>query len=1681
MAENRSFTERWTEEIRRTADRRKLSRTERKLLPSVGRDGMLCPVVDQEAHNWILGLLVTRDARKPSEVYRQHLSGLMEVCVPKELREEFYYALDEMNRFQMTNGLYRRSLRSESYTPFIDAGVRLLWAYARLRCYGTDLADVLLGNVPPEIGKDCRDEHFCYAGMLAAQIDRGNTKTIEAVRAVLQGEQNTLMISYELIRGIVMSRSEQLYKELGEFLLAARLQEGVRQAVCETMDAGRAEAFLSLFQVIEEHDLIRYSSVKRAVSTWIGVYETGSMERISPKLVRLMGQCLRDPKVCDEQLASEDSVGICCALWAKGFYDAEAAVQAIRDLTEHGTKNQILIASYYMGSLQSTQLRQKAAKKVWFAYPGDLEVAAAYLVYVLGGDALDLMGSLMDYSSSGCYRYGYAPSYDKGTAPKMMTAEKLQMTRDEVFRSYELLKEMLGRLPKKGIELHPCMLPSYYRVRLTRSELAASMCLLAWVLQEDALLDEAAGVIGLIGNGRHLAARLLLHRPASDIRRAVLFDLLKNPEENTRNTACRLVERLSITKEEFQKIESLMRYKKGRPQTLKLLKRQEPAELRACIGRLLEEKSEESHMGALELSLHLKKQNPGEYQKLVPVLEAFDQPTEKEQLLLQELIDREDQVQKLLNTPGYGFYNTKKEWVIPEVRVDTAEAKELFRYGEEACILVLQRLDQLIGEHKEEEYRDFRGEELLLGVKLIRNPYSKDPAQDLPLWELWTDFYEREIQTPELLLEVCLYQQCLYREKEYRSIRGLCREVFGRVPYERLVQGQTYPEQIRTVTEALFEHYVPEELKGHWGLTGSARLQEVLEGPMRAYMAEQKTKPWRSQGQVLTKHMDAPIFRELTRWLSFAPGEQFASAFALRFRMRPEISDCVQAYARGIWGKDLLYKACFTYWKPEELVCAVSTAESRTGISRWYVNGQAVYRFFGAGRVPEKGGQFRFDLMDPEAPERKIAHKLYEELIPFILRVELHRGEQETAVSSWASEIQVLYGADTLVRILTALGREPLKRTYGFNFRGTDRQTVLCHLLRVCHPGEGETAADLGRALKGSGITRKRLAETAMYARQWIPLLEEYLGIPGFESGCYYFMAHTSEGIPDEVMSVISRYTPLTQSELYDGAFDVAWFRETYEKLGEKDFRLLYDAAKYSAIGSAHARARKYADAALGNTTFEALSAAIREKRNKDLLMSLPLLPLAEEQEEREHQLLWRYQLIQEYGKESRQFGAQRRASERRAAETALRNLSINAGFSDVTRLKLRMEGRLQEEAADCLKWQQVEDVMVRVLVDETGKSSLECQKDGKSLKSIPAKYKKQEPVVRCQQVHKRLKEQYQRTRQMFEQAMEDGTVFEAWELLKLMDHPVIRPILSALVFLREEAPGGLGFLEEAGLRDWSGQITPAAPRTRLLVAHPWDLRQDGHWAEYQKALFERKIRQPFRQVFRELYVKLPEELEKRESRLFAGHQIQPGKAAAVLRDRRWSVDRECGLLKIYYKENIAVILYALADWYSPGDMEAPTLEAVVFYDRKTWEELAIGQIPDRIYSEVMRDADLAVSTAYVGGVDPEAGHSTVEMRRGIIEGNLALFGITNVRLKENHALIDGTYGQYTVHLGSGVIHQTGNAMLNVLPVHSQQRGRIFLPFVDEDPKTAEILSKILMFAEDEKIRDPAVIRQIRT
>ena len=410
-------------------------------------------------------------------------------------------------------------------------------------------------------------------------------------------------------------------------------------------------------------------------------------------------------------------------------------------------------------------------------------------------------------------------------------------------------------------------------------------------------------------------------------------------------------------------------------------------------------------------------------------------------------------------------------------------------------------------------------------------------------------------------------------------------------------------------------------------------------------------------------------------------------------------------------------------------------------------------------------------------------------------------------------------------------------------------------------------------------------------------------------------------------------------------------------------------------------------------------------------------------------------------------------------------------------RLTLRMESKLAEDSRELFEDKQIGEWFFRLEIDDQGSASILCTKEGKALKSVPAKAKKDPHVVRLQDMKKQLTEQYRRTRRMFEEAMEDCAEFTLAEMRHLWENRVVAPIVSKLVF---KSGDHLGFFDGVNLTDLDGAVLVTDARAVLQIAHPVHLYASGRWPAFQKHLYDRKLAQPFRQVFRELYVKTADELGTIHSLRYAGNQIQPKKATACLKQRRWVADIEAGLQKVYYRENIVATIYALADWFTPADIEAPTLEYVAFYHRRTGEPLKIDEIPDVIFSEVMRDVDLAVSVAHVGGVDPVASHSTVEMRAAILEFTLPLLRLVNVRIQGSHAFIEGKLAEYSVHLGSGTVHQIGGAMLNVLAVHSQHRGRIFLPFVDDDPKTAEIISKVILFSEDRKLKDPTILSQIK-
>jgi hypothetical protein len=92
-----------------------------------------------------------------------------------------------------------------------------------------------------------------------------------------------------------------------------------------------------------------------------------------------------------------------------------------------------------------------------------------------------------------------------------------------------------------------------------------------------------------------------------------------------------------------------------------------------------------------------------------------------------------------------------------------------------------------------------------------------------------------------------------------------------------------------------------------------------------------------------------------------------------------------------------------------------------------------------------------------------------------------------------------------------------------------------------------------------------------------------------------------------------------------------------------------------------------------------------------------------------------------------------------------------------------------------------------------------------------------------------------------------------------------------------------------------------------------------------------------------------------------------------------------------------------------------------------------------------------------------------------MIEAALAL----TARRKSSATRIEVVLSASSVHLGSAVVHRQPGGLVCIVLVYTQHRGWIFLPFTVDDPRTAEVISKVLLLARDKGIKDPTILEQI--
>ena len=1491
--------------------------------------------------------------------------------------------------------------------------------------------------------------------LFAAAIDAGG-KEGEAVFEILcasaRGEHPVGAMGRHVSRALLAASRPEGWALMERMLIAAQRQEGLRQVILETIDEAHPDAYRRMLRLILDRDLLRFSAAVRAADTWFGAgwstADIGAIRRALEMVLRFLEQ----PRAREDAIHGPDPEALYFALWAGAFEDAIAAGKTAAALLDDEIPERRFAAAHFL-----SQLGLISSKKS--------------LLPALSDPDLHVAVSAMQ-------------AFLVGAHEKIVDMDL-----------FERLEQLIPRLPAKDVDLKPVIWP-WLTLRAARSA-AAGMLLRYLGKRPPQRLLPYLSMMEV--DDRIQVAKKLSELPAKEdgaIRQS-LFALVGDPAAPVREEALNGLARATVTEEEAVSLERLLTRKSGdlRRGIIKLLLNGDDSAALASADRLVASSIEAQRSAGLETLRELVdsgravdacRERARKWRADRPALD------EAEETLLRTLLAEEREAPTLENALGL---------LDPALQTKPVPPRKITgrKMVTEPPLACLNSLDDLIHKHREEPLESKLGDgaqiELLGNAEWrFARPNPRVPLEEdlprLPFRELWDEWWAvrgRDLRDPDGL-ELIRALQPFHAPQRYRPgvgsmilpagrsdtfmdltratlrYRNVTHQVLnwlvrihppsGAVDFLLDAIETTFASytavQERAAAPAFSLAALSQKLMGF--VTGGAR--DSL-GDARAVEPGWQTSEWALSWLELARE-----FRE------FRPDEWQPAQHARLWRLLRWLEAGASSGTREAELDEIL--AAHRSGAATEM----DLIEHLLGPRKANDSGWSSLRNF--GQLGQLTGRKIHPLMVEFAVLRDIVALCRER----ILEVELERGDLPTAASSPALALRYIEGMETLFRLIGALGKTSFVRGYVY---GLDKAAVFSRLIRSTFPGEGDTP-ELFAPRFAVKISERRLIELGVYAPQWAGHVESALGWPGFAEAVWWVHAHTKDSqwsvdaeIRETWTAQVSDRTPLSAQSLLDGAVDVAWFHRAFKAMGQDRWAKLDMAAKYASGGGGHKRAQLFADAIHGNISRQDLMERIRVRRNQDAVRALGLLPLEPGRED----VLERYKLIQEFARTSNQFGSMRQASEKLAASIALQNLARTAGYPDPARLEWAMEAEAVADLAAGPVRVQSGGVEVTLSLNAMGAPGLGASRAGKLIKTIPPAVKKDPAVAQLQSRKKEIERQASRMRHSLEEAMCRGDRFTGRELITLCAHPVLAPMLRSLALMSESA-AGYPVDGGAALETLEGKLVSLEPDSAFRIAHPHDLLLTGEWDRWQRDCFNHERVQPFKQVFRELYVLTDaEKTEGISSSRYAGHQVNPRQALALFGARGWISHPEEGIRRTFHSEGVAAWITFQEGFFTPTEVEGLTLEAAAFSRPGEWTPLALSTIPPRVFSEAMRDLDLVVSVAHQGGVDPEATASTTEMREALIRESCRLLKIENVRLKAPHALVDGRLGTYSIHLGSGVVHRQPGGSICLAPVHSQHRGRLFLPFADDDPRTAEVLSKVVLLSRDHEIKDPTILEQV--
>lgn len=1429
-------------------------------------------------------------------------------------------------------------IRSNHLSFYLEDAMNILRDFLALQASGLS-DDDLLAQPRDESEQRFKEKAFSSAWW-AAKILAKDTQVIQYLKSAISDERRAAALTDEHFRAIAMGNNRELLEMEAKLLLLPQLPDDIRKRMLGTMVQGRVDFFLHLYKVIRRNNLIRFPSVKKAITIWIGLDKRGLNVEITDILVNHLDTLLEKTNVRVSAILGSEGIGLYLALWATGFYGVEKLDAFGESIIRKGQRNRMEILFFYLQIVGWEELECRLAVlglPLWHKEP--LILAIFFPLYL------------------------EAASYATWTRVKKVrpTLKDYFKSMDEVRRHYTLLKTIYVR--GREDENYHFSAFSGEAMIFSCAGVVTKMCRLAYLSQDQEIMDDICGYLDVLdGAERADVIKNVLKNPTTSLQIETVIRSMNDRNAVVRSSAFKTLDRLTLKEENYRVIEDLLRSKSSdmRVNAIHLLMKQvdQPQALGQTISRLLTDKSIERRLAGLDLTMRLRGNQSLKkiYDQSVLLAIAIAKPSVKEKVLIEQLSVKGEADAPYTRKNGFGLCDPSAIIELPEmeVAIDFTIEKAFDGILSGRVTTLLMKLDQLVEDNKNREYASYWGESTLLGKALgeRKTKYKIDTGiERYPFPELWSAFYRDEIKDYALLLQMeflLVKQNSLDWEKGFGSLIEQLYKGAALAKIRKTVSKLPHLLKVEAIVRALEEEYHEPWVYQYYSYNLMCRLSSLLTEQNASYLYNEKecSAECEKVRLLIVRHNDVHYWLDTP--IPLLSDEDFKANFTVRhliyrkcqffnYEVKPESIapfihpfDFGRAYQLELIPEDEVIR--------ELLLRPSSYDQLSTSTDLLYH--KPYHRNRRGLRVYEGLDFSRFI-------------KVVEKVVARVLDIELVRGDSPTEVTSLSVRLQYVQGIDVLIRLAKAIGKGKFTRgLVYYSASSKNKKEVISHLLRCSHPFPSDNASLLREQFEKSGLTEKQLIDVALYAPQWLPLVEEAIGWKGLTSVGYFLYAHINDSCDEKTKAVIARYTPGDVADLQGGALDLRWLNEVYEMLGQKRFELVYAAARNIAPISAHTRFGRYIGAMCTVIPMGQLRQQIRYGYNQEDIIYYSLIPLGGK---KEHDLLERYRFLEEC---MRPIYELREDQNRRELYIALQNLACCSGYGDAIRLCWNMEAELFEELTPFFIPKEIDGIEVYMEIDKDVQPQVRWRKDGQMLNTPPASPGIIPYIDLFRELERKWKYLYMASKSVLERAMKDRTQFSPTELKKLEKHPAIWPLLKDLVFISGEA---IGFFSDGVLLSPTGQHVELSEESALRIAHPVDLQRAGVWQSYRQWLTERSVHQVFEQVFREVYAKEAGESEATHILRYVGKQVLSTKAIKVLAGQRWKADYRRGMLRLYAADHIIAYLSSEAAWYDIRECEWVTLGIVCFYNQKDGRPLNISEVPDLIFSETMRDVSMTI------------------------------------------------------------------------------------------------------------------------